>query len=66
MTVCVLAATTVLALLLSVALAREVRLRRALQGLLARILTTWRSQHANERLSEDPDPVAGSRDHDRM
>jgi hypothetical protein len=41
----VVAATSLLAVVLVIALAREVRLRRALQHLLARLLDLWRNPH---------------------
>lgn len=44
----VVAASSVLAVLLVIALAREVRLRRALQKLLSRIFLVWRNRHAHE------------------
>lgn len=47
MTAAVLLASSALALLLVLALVREVRLRRALQALLRRLLERWRSgRHA--------------------
>jgi hypothetical protein len=52
MTVALIAASSVLVVLLTLVWAREFRLRRALQSLLARIFTQWRNAHeANE-----PDP----------
>ena len=42
----VLLASSALAVILVLALAREMRLRRALQRLLARLLKFWRKQHA--------------------
>jgi len=44
MTVPVLLAGSVLALVLTLALVREVRLRRALETLLRRLLEKWRSR----------------------
>lgn len=41
----VLAAVTFLAAVLALLLAREIRLRRALQALLKAILTRWRNRH---------------------
>jgi hypothetical protein len=41
----VLLASSLLAVVLVLALAREVRLRRALQQLLTRILNYWRKRH---------------------
>ena len=43
MTISVIAATSLLAVVLVHALVREVRLRRALQTLLRRLLIHWRS-----------------------
>jgi hypothetical protein len=43
MTIAAVAASGLLAVILTLALAREVRLRRALQALLARIFRTWRN-----------------------
>ena len=43
MTAAVLLASSGLAVILILALVREVRLRRALQALLRRLLTKWRS-----------------------
>jgi len=45
MTASVLLASSVLAVVLVLALVREVRLRRALQTLLRRLLERWRSRH---------------------
>jgi hypothetical protein len=56
-----LAAGALLSAVLALALLREVRLRRALEALLRRILSTWRrfrSEHDPEmppRGSDDPD-----------
>jgi hypothetical protein len=55
-----------LALLLAVAaLAREVRLRRALQELLRRLLTRWRQHFGTPHPPEDPDPADDDDDDDR-
>jgi hypothetical protein len=45
MTMPVLLASSTLAVVLVLALVREVRLRRALQGLLRRLLDKWRPLH---------------------
>ncbi len=45
MTAAILLASSALALVLVLALIREVRLRRALQTLLRRLLEKWRPQH---------------------
>jgi hypothetical protein len=56
-----LAAGALLSAVLALALVREVRLRRALEALLRRLLTTWRKLHA----PPDPDPQrADDRDND--
>lgn len=49
MTVALIAASSVLVVLLTLVWAKEFRLRRALQSLLTRIFTQWRNAHeANE------------------
>ena len=58
MTYAIVAASGLLAVVLALALAREVRLRRALQNLLARIFRYWR--HTNgptdaNRVQDDHD-----------
>ena len=45
----VILASSLLTVVLVVALVREVRLRRALQRLLSRLLSVWRPRHAEER-----------------
>ena len=50
MTFALIAASSVLVVLLTFLWAREFRLRRALQSLLARIFTQWRNTH------EAPEP----------
>ena len=50
MTAPIILASSVLAIVLVVALIREFRLRRALQKLLSKLLYVWRNQHA-ENLS---------------
>ena len=56
-----LAAGALLSAVLALALLREVRLRRALEAVLRRLLTTWRrfrSQHDSQtppRGADDPD-----------
>ncbi len=53
-----LAGSSLLAVVLVIALAREIRLRRALQALLKRLLTHWRSHETNHPI--DPErPAAG-------
>ena len=54
----IVAASGLLAVVLTLALAREVRLRRALQNLLARIFRYWRHAHGpndSSRLQDDRD-----------
>ena len=52
-----------LALLLAVvALVREVRLRRALQELLRRLLTHWRHHFGTDDTTADPDGPDADRD----
>ena len=57
--------TSLLAILLALAWAREFRLRRALQALLARIFTFWRTAHetdsANSPRDDQRDPVDARR-----
>ena len=50
----IVAAGGLLAVMLSLALAREVRLRRALQNLLARIFRLWRDSHAKAPTNQPP------------
>jgi hypothetical protein len=45
MTSALFAASSVLVVLLTLGWAKEVRLRRALQSLLARVFTQWRNAH---------------------
>ena len=51
----VVLASSLLAVLLALALAREVRLRRALQKLIQRIFKLWRNRHET-----DVDDVSGN------
>jgi hypothetical protein len=62
----VILASSLLAVVLVVALVREVRLRRALQRLLSRLLAMWRNRHAEDRsavstIVDDPIPDSGDR-----
>ena len=50
-------ASTVLAVVLVIVLAREIRLRRALESLLRRLLTYWRT-HENRKTHDADDPAA--------
>jgi hypothetical protein len=47
-----------LAVVLAIALAREVRLRRALQSLLRRLLVHWRKPHEKIRPTDSADSTA--------
>ncbi len=49
MTVSIVAAGSVLAVLFTLVFARELQRRRALESLLSNILTYWRSHDAEER-----------------
>jgi hypothetical protein len=53
-------------LALILALVREVRLRRALERLLARILSYWRNAHATRPLSDEDAGRAVADGHDRV
>jgi hypothetical protein len=59
-----LAAGAMLSAVLAIALLRELRLRRALEALLRRILAAWRNIHAS-RESDDARRAARNRDDDR-
>ena len=55
MTYAIVLASSSLAIVLAIALSREVRLRRTLQTLLARIFNHWRNaDEANHRGRHDP------------
>ena len=58
MTTALIAASSVLALLITLAWAKEFRLRRALQSLLARVFSQWR----NNETSSSRHDVPGSAD----
>ena len=59
----VVAASSILAAVLALALAREVRLRRALERLLSRILAAWRRRHDRSTMdSRDADSHGHSDD----
>ncbi len=65
MTTALIAASSVLIVLLTLAWAKEIRLRRALQSLLARVFSQWRNpREANETSSTRHD-VSGSADSQR-
>jgi len=59
MTAIVLAGSSLLAVVLVIALAREIRLRRALQSLLRRLLAHWRTHETT--CPDDPDRPAPGR-----
>ena len=62
----ILLASMSLALLLAtVALVRQVRLRRALESLLRRLLSHWRNRVDEETISDDPGD-SRARDRDRL
>jgi len=61
MSAVVLAGSSLLAVVLAIALAREVRLRRALQSLLRRLLAHWRPYEKTR--SNNPDRPASERLH---
>ena len=52
MTTAILVASSTLAVVLVVALAREILLRRALQRLLTKLLASWRKQHEGKAHDE--------------
>jgi len=61
----ILTAGAVLVVVLVLALAREVRLRRALERLLNKLLTLWRNRHAEHSAGpagDDADSAAVSDD----
>ena len=69
MTSALFAASSVLVVLLTLCWAKELRLRRALQSLLARVFTQWRNAHeANDSppRSRDVHGSPSSGDHRRM
>ena len=62
----ILTASAVLVVLLAVALAREMRMRRALQNLLKKLLSFWRNRDAEKPVvrsgdATDDDAAAGDR-----
>lgn len=62
MTFALVATSSVLVVLITLAWAKEFRLRRALQSLLARVFSQWRNAHeANETSAKQRD-VSGSDD----
>jgi hypothetical protein len=64
----ILTASAVLVVLLALALAREMRMRRALQSLLKKLLSFWRNRDAEDPVARrgdtaDDDTAAGNRMH---
>jgi hypothetical protein len=61
----ILMASAVLVVLLTLALAREIRMRRALQSLLKKLLSFWRSRDEEEPVARrgraDDDAADGGR-----
>ena len=64
MTFALVAASSVLVVLLTLGWAKEFRLRRALQSLLARVFTQWRNARETKPDRDRPHPAAT--DSDRM
>ena len=62
MTFALVAGSSVLVVLLSLGWAKEVRLRRALQSLLARVFTQWRNAHETNEPPSTSRDVPGSAD----
>ena len=65
MTLALVTASSVLAVLLTLGWAREFRLRRALQSLLARVFDHWR-QNTHETNPDRDRPYPAATDNDRM
>ena len=59
MTISIISASSLLAVVLVLALVREVRLRRALQTLLHRLLVYWRSHGKTKDDADTSDRRAG-------
>jgi hypothetical protein len=62
MTTALIAASSVLVVLLTLCWAKELRLRRALQSLLARVFTQWRNANEANEPSTMRRDVPGSAD----
>ena len=60
MTFALVAASSVLVVLLTLCWAKELRLRRALQSLLARVFTQWRNAHEADETPPQRRDVRGS------
>jgi hypothetical protein len=65
MTFVLIAVSSVLAALLALGWAKELRLRRALQNLMNRLLTRWRHAHGETLNPSTPSPVANADRNDR-
>ena len=66
MNIAIVVASSALALILALAFARERRIWRALQRLLAKLFTSWRTQHAENHESDSGDDDANRARHDRV
>jgi hypothetical protein len=69
MTYAVILASSLLAVVLTLAFAREVRLRKALQRLLAKLFTHWRTANGTHPMNRPHDAECGPSDtagHGRM
>ncbi len=62
MTLALVATSSVLVVLLSLGWTKELRLRRALQSLLARVFTQWRNAHEADDSPSTSGNVPGSAD----
>ena len=62
MTLALVATSSVLVVLLSLGWTKELRLRRALQSLLARVFTQWRNAHEADEKPSTSGNVPGSAD----
>ena len=65
MTFVLIAISSVLAALLALGWAKELRLRRALQNLMNRLLTRWRQTHNEQHNTSRPSPVPDAVHNDR-
>ena len=65
MTFVLIAISSVLAALLALGWAKELRLRRALQNLMNRLLTRWRQTHNEPHNTSRPSPVPDTVHNDR-
>ena len=60
MTTALISTSSVLVVLLTLGWAKELRLRRALQSLLARVFTQWRNAHEADETPSQRRDVRGS------